>query len=452
MKPKSRNILLILGAIAFIFVGTIGYGLYSVYSFFSQFSTTREIPDEIKDAKTLVGSEFLTKTVFFHQSRDGLVKTIGDGTKVKDEKERQKMVQSEVAKGIYNFADLKLVDGEIVAVGEFGGYFFDLNGDLKRHMAFDPVVVKVKIGPYEQETYQNGLSNLQIVQLERNKLGFLSYGSTEGVRVFDENGNQIWSTGSEEADLSILFRNDKERESEYEKKTYVLRAAVGDLDNDGISEYIVARKKDGVRAYDQRGSEKWFQPADFPNEKLDIRDLDGDGKNELLEIGNSVLDGSGKFVRKLGGGESFLFVDGKDRGLSIESIQIDDGLISLSDENGVNLFSSKAPLSEIKKEARKVDVPGHPELSYVDDTERVVYPKAVLVQLQKGKPKYLAVVASFIGIPRANLYVFELNGNLVYHELLDEEAETIAGIPSAEEGKEQLLVGGKESIWRYAAN
>ena len=451
MKTKTRNILLVLGAVAFIFLGIIGYGAYSLYSFFSQFSMSREIPDEIKEPRVLVGSEVLSKTVFFELSKQGLIKTVSDGTKIKDEKERQKVVQSEIAKGIYNFEDLKVVGDEIVAVGEFGGYFFDLAGNLKKHITFDPVVEKVKIGPYEQDTYQSGLSNLQIVSLERNKLGFLSYGSMEGVRVFNTDGNQIWATGREKADIAILFKDDKERELEYEKKVYVLEAAVGDLDNDGISEFVVARKNDGIRAYDRTGSEKWFQPEEFPNDKLEIRDLDGDGKNELIESGKSIRDGNGKFIRKLDRGRSSLFVESKDHKFTIQSLEMYDGDLTLYDESGVKLLSVKAPLSEIKKEAKKVDVPGRPDLSYVDDSESVGSPKAVWVSLRKDKPKYLAVVASFIGIPRANLYVFDSNGNLFYHELLGEDAETIAVMQSID-GKEEILIGGKDSIWRYAAN
>jgi len=90
-------------------------------------------------------------------------------------------------------------------------------------------------------------------------------------------------------------------------------------------------------------------------------------------------------------------------------------------------------------------------MSFTDDSESVGSPRAVWVKLRKDKPKYLAVLASFIGIPRSNLYIFEPNGTLVYHELLGEDAETIAMMPSTD-GKEQLLVGGKESIWRYSGN
>ena len=35
--------------------------------------------------------------------------------------------------------------------------------------------------------------------------------------------------------------------------------------------------------------------------------------------------------------------------------------------------------------------------------------------------------------------------NLVYHELLNEDAETLAVLPSVD-GREQLLVGGKDSV------
>lgn len=68
--------------------------------------------------------------------------------------------------------------------------------------------------------------------------------------------------------------------------------------------------------------------------------------------------------------------------------------------------------------------------------------------MKRDKPEYLAIVAVFIGIPRANLYIYEPNGTLVYHELLPEKAETIAVLPG-ENGLEQLLVGGKDTIWKY---
>jgi hypothetical protein len=78
------------------------------------------------------------------------------------------------------------------------------------------------------------------------------------------------------------------------------------------------------------------------------------------------------------------------------------------------------------------------------------YPKAILVALRKGEPKYLAVVGSFIGIPRANLYVYDGKGGLVYHELLPEDVETIASMPAGD-GVEHILIGGKDTIWKYAA-
>lgn len=453
MKPKTRNILLIVGFFALIIIGILGYGIYSIYSLFSHFAVAREVPDEIKQARVLKGQELLGRTEFFKLSKDSILKTIGDSTKIEDEKERQKVIQSWASKGIYTFADLKIFGNEIIAVGEFGGFVFDPGGNLKRQILFEPVIEKIKIGPYEQDTYQSNLDNLKIVKLENGKLGFLAFGSTQGARVFDENGNQIWSVGRESVDFGILLKDEKEREADFDKRTYVLEATVGDLNNDGISEYIIARKKDGIRAFDHNGRELWFQPDDFPINKLEVFDLDADGKNELLEIGKYVRDGNGKILREMKGtkGDTFLFVEDKAPKLKVQFLDIRQGRLNYSEENGEKIFETDAPLSEIKKKPEKVEVPGFPEMSYTDDSETVAYPKAVWVGLWKDKPKHLVVVASFIVIPRANLYVYAADGTLIYHELLGEEAETITIAPN-NDGTEGFLVGGKDTIWRYLAN
>lgn len=450
MTKKARNILLVLGALMLVFVGMISYGAYTVYKYASYFSISREVPPELKEPRITLGSEIFSKELIFSHTSESFLKVIGDATKVRDEKDRQKVVQSQVARGIYNFSDIKTVGNEIVAVGEFGAYFLNFKGELTRAIAFEPYLEKTKIGPYEHKSYQSGLSNIRIVQLEKDKVGFLSYGSREGVRVFDRNGDQIWAMNAETIDASVLLKDKEEQEAEWEKMTYVLEAAVGDLDGDGISEYVVSSKKDGIRAYDRSGVEKWFVADDFPMDELSIRDIDGDGKGEVIAAGKNIRDGNGKIIRELDRNEPLIFVEDKDRKTTIQSIDISEGKLSLLNEDGSKPFSVEAPLSYIKKEAEKKDIPDFPEYSYVDDSESVQNEKAVWIQLYKDKPKYLAVVAPFILLERANLYIFESNGKLVYHELYDEDAETITVVPS-DGGKEQLIVGGKSSVWKYAA-
>jgi len=447
MTTKVRNFLIVGGVLATIVIGLIGVGLYKVYSFFSMIGLNREIPAELKDARVTKGGEFLTRSDFFKLDTPGLLKTIGDGSKIPDEKEREKVVKSQTARGIYNFSDLQVIGDSIIATGEFGGFVFDLNGNLKRQILFDPSTERIKIGPIEKEVYQTSLNNLTIVRLDRDHTGFLSFGSIEGARIFDDNGKEIWTVGKETADLGRALSDSDE---EYKKSKHVLEATVGDLDNDGIGEYVVATKNEGIRAYDRSGKEIWLQPDEFASRKLAVFDLDRDGKNELLEIGHAVRDGSGKIIREMKTlGDAWVLAEGK-KEYSIQFADIYHGKISLSAENGDKLFESDAPLSEIKKTPQQRTVPGT-DTSYTDDSDTVAYPKAAWVQLREGKPKYLAVIASFIGLPRSNFYVYDSAGVLVYHELLPEDAETIAVLPTGN-GTDNILIGGKDTIWKYAAN
>ncbi|PYS98162.1 MAG: hypothetical protein DMF63_17235 [Acidobacteria bacterium] len=447
MTKGTRNLLIIGGILISITIGLAGLGIYKVYSFFTTMGLNREVPAELKDARITTGAGFLTRTEFFKLDKPGLLKTIGESSKHADEKERQKVLSAQTARSIYNFSDLQLIGDSIIAVGEFGGFVFDLDGNLKSQILFDPSTEIVKVGPFEKATYQPSLDNLRIVRLDRDHFGFLSFGSTQGLRIFDDKGTEIWRVGKEILDVGELL-NDSDKN--YEKSRHVLEATVGDLDNDGISEYVVATKNEGIRAYDRSGKELWLQPDEFASHKLEVLDIDHDGKNELLEIGKAVRDGNGKIIRdsKIDGDAIVLADDGKES--KIQFADIFDGKLTLSSEDGEKLFASDAPLSEIKKEPKRVDVPGT-GVSYTDDADSVAYPKAALVQLHEGKPKYLAVIASFIGLPRANFYVYDADGVLVYHELLPEDAETIAVLPNSA-GKDTILIGGKDTIWKYAAN
>jgi hypothetical protein len=405
MKPRTRNILIIVGIVVLIVFGFVGYGIYSLYSFFSQVRefTNREIPAELKETGVLKGADFLTKSEFFKLKETGFTETIGKGAAAKDEKERQKIINSNTAKGIFGFDDIKICGEEIVAVGKFGAQVFDLNGNFKQEILFEPNQTKIKVGWYEQNHYKNDLDNLQIIDLENDgRCEFFSFGLTQGMVVYGNQGNIIWKYGENE--ITDLFEK-----RDIDKEIYVTEATVGDLDGDGAAEYIVARRNDGIRVFDRNGGEKWFQPEEFPTASMKVLDIDGDGKNELLEYGgkSKIRDASGNVIRELKGGSSnnaVLFVEDKDKRKTLIFCNIYQNKFTCEDENDQKIIESEAPLSDIpKKNPKKVEVPGYPEMSYMDDKESVSYPKAVLVSLRKDKPKYLAVVASFIGIPRAVL-------------------------------------------------
>ena len=336
MKRSTRNILIILACIVVVIGGFAVYGVYRLYSFYSLVSSMHETPSELKETRVFQGGDFFTKTELFKLDQSGMLETMGKSASIEDEAERWKFIHMQTAKGIYNFSDLKVIGHEIVAVGEFGGYILELNGTPKRQIAFDPVKEKIKIGPYEQDDYTAGLDNVRIVRLEKDKYGFLSFSSTAGVRVFDQDGHQIWSHGKEDLDLGVLMEDEKEIEQRYEKSSYVMEAAVGDLDNDGISEYVVARKKDGIRVFDREGKEKWFTPDESPSKRLEVVDTDGDGKNDLVVLGKDVRDGNGKSLRNLKSASDnfFLFVDPIKKRTVLQTCALYTGELRCIDEEG----------------------------------------------------------------------------------------------------------------------
>ncbi|HKP70508.1 MAG TPA: hypothetical protein VJV05_14570, partial [Pyrinomonadaceae bacterium] len=201
MKSSTKYIL---GGVGLIFVAIIcilAYGAYSIYTTLTNFGVAREVPDAIKEARVTVGGEFLHRSEMFKLEHPGWLSTILEGAKISDEKERERIMNSKTAASIFNFADIEVVGSEIVAAGEFGGYIFDLQGNLKKHVTFEPAKKSVKIGPIERDIWSSGLRNLTIARLDTERIGFFSADIGDGMRVFDSNGNEIWASGSDRLDL-----------------------------------------------------------------------------------------------------------------------------------------------------------------------------------------------------------------------------------------------------------
>jgi hypothetical protein len=474
MELKTKKIIGCGAILILITVGLVGFFVYRTYSFFNQLESYKvekaEIPNEIKEARILKGADFLKKTEMFKLTNESTFEILKRGATA-NEKEKERFIQSQTAKKYFGFADIKVFRDEIVAVGKFGGYVFDLQGNLKKEVLFEPTIQKISFFGFEKETFDLSLDNLEIISLDNKKYGFISDDLTTGVIVYDENGNQIWDFGKEEIDLGSIFDDENKRQESYEKSKYILSATVADLDNDGISEYLVSRKNEGIYAFNQNGSEKWFQPEeDDASGDFVVADFDNTGENEILELigmSTKLRDIKGKVTKELEmklGIDYLLWTETKDKTKIPQFLGIEDGKLRLNDFNQKTILESEAPLSEVKKVKSKTSPATTPKIidengdgivampmEYTSDTESVYKPKAVWVNLKKDKSKYLAVIAPFVIIPRANFYVYDEKGSLVYHELLSEDIETITVLP-AENGNDSILVGGKNTIWKFASN
>ncbi len=446
MKKRTRNILIAIGLVLLVGLGIVVYAAFSIYSFVTGVFNP-EIPDEIKQARVLKGEGFLIKSEFFKLESQSFLKTIGESSKAKDEKQRQRIVQSKTGVGLANFEDLKFLGGKIIAVGEFGSFVFDKSGKLEKKTSFEPIEEKIKIGWWEQSTYSAGLDNIRVVELEKGKYGFLSFGLREGVRVFNHNGDEIWAYGKGDLDLAVIWESQKETEKKFEKETWVLEATVGDLNNDGISEYVVASKNVGIQAFNRKGAKLWAVKDEYPSDELTIIDLDGDGNNELVEVNSKVRDGNGKLIRELKTSGSMVLLKGNSGETKLQSCGIYENELTCENEKGSKILSATAPLDQIKVKPKTTSLPDG--TSHTSDSISLYKPKMSWVRLKKDEPEYLAVVGAYTSIPRANFYVYNSDGKLVYHELLPEDAETIAVLPT-DNGTEEILIGGRVTIWKYS--
>ena len=86
------------------------------------------------------------------------------------------------------------------------------------------------------------------------------------------------------------------------------------------------------------------------------------------------------------------------------------------------------------------------------DTEDVYRAKCVWAQLKKDRPKYLAVIANFAAIDRSLFYLYDAQGRLIYQEILPEECDAVAVLPTENSsGLEEVLVSGEKTVWSYVA-
>lgn len=463
MKPTKLKVLIaLLLVFALGTIGVVSYFSWKTYSFLSSTREFKRIPAEFAEPRIVKSADFLAKEVFFSRDEGGIGSGILKSASAPDEKSQARVRHAEVAKSIYGFNDIQSFDGRMVAVGEFGGYVFGADGKLEREILFEPFERKVSVFGYEKVDYDVSADNIRLVKLDRDRFGFAAYDITAGFSVYDDKGDLVWRFGAVEHNLGDLFKSDEEQQKKFEAEVDVEMATVGDIDGDGVSEYFVGRQNDGIRAFRQDGTELWHSPDDRPNRRLVVTDYDDDGRAELIQLGTSakIRDAQGRVTKTLNIGSSdtgqYLRHDKR-----VYNCDFYEGKLKCIDQESKEILKYDAPLSEA--DGPEPDAGPSPRFTPVDLGNGVraepgpasqsprrlsAYgPHIAFVNLKKDQPAYFAALGRYL-FDRAVLFIYDSKGALVHHEILGEEAETIAVRP-ASNGTEELLVGGKQTIWRF---
>jgi len=247
----------------------------------------------------------------------------------------------------------------------------------------------------------------------------LGSGGLDGMALFDHQGNVLFSRG------------------EYggEEKSRIHEVGAGDADGDGVKEFIVSWGFDpwkGMELLDRYGNSKWRRQEEFMPGEMAVVDVNGDGKVELVEEDGGELkirDTQG-LVKDVVQMPVYLWhvslCPQPNNQEPPQNLAVREGNLWLMDLDGKNYKKYDAPLSHIKLEKpRVVEAPGLSDLMTFD-TEEVYRAKGVWVELEKDRPKYLAVIANFAAIDRSLFYLYDALGRLIYQELLPEYCDAIA--------------------------
>jgi hypothetical protein len=243
---------------------------------------------------------------------------------------------------------------------------------------------------------------------------YLGYMYPEGVHLYGPDGKEIWNFVSQNSNTGGI---DGVRS--------------GDIDGDGKPEFAVySRYREGIALLDSTGEIKWKYPV-YALEHLEIADVQGDGKADIIFDNSNnangvteftVLDSQGAVARQLKiktASSEFGLISwpGSDSKLNI--LLTEEGKIRIVDFNGATLM--------------QLDAPGCRTFGEL---------KALTVKLNKDEPAYLAVRKS-LHPDLSVLYVYAADGKLVYQKTEVNNgllAPALAAIPSID-GAERLLVG-----------
>lgn len=209
--------------------------------------------------------------------------------------------------------------------------------------------------------------------------------------------------------------------------------AGGDLDGDGRPEFVVGMSgENGLLLLDAAGKEKWKQP-ESQVWRVEILDLDGDGKTEIVHTNADgkvrIRDANGKLMREITY-NTYVIVFSLCRWPDANGGW---GLLNNNKQEGIQLMDfSGNVVSKFFPPVKGLRVFGTP------------------VRLSAaGKPHFALLVCD--GVPRhdTRLYLYDAKGEMVFERKFLTPQATLLSVPDDTLGTEKLLVGESEgAVWQ----
>jgi len=368
-------------------------------------------PAQLKEARIVVGKDFLAKSEF--------VKT----------------TYLENIKGVGSFSDVAVGEFDphpgldVVVAGRSGALVFDRYGVQQGRSIFQFQTSSVKVGPFNTPKVDMSLGDVKVIDLEADGVcEYLARGGLDGGAVFDHQGKLIWTYGKYT-----------------EEKTAIDDLTVGDLDGDGIAEFVVSWN--GIEVFDKFGKRRSQLPEKYSSSPIEVVDTNGDGKNEIVSIDQAlrIRDATGQVIKSvdlpvyLG---QFSLCKMPDRKAPV-ILGLKDSTLWLIDFEGKTVAQFNAPLSKFDDTVERINGEEFHGTS-------VYKSKGVWIKLARDRPEYLAVINEFVALDRSVFDIFTPAGELVYQEVLPEECMSIAVLPPADPASvPELLVAGERTVWRY---
>jgi len=265
-------------------------------------------------------------------------------------------------------------------------------------------------------TFESGFNRIEPVCLDKQwDFRFLAYRFGQGLRLFDGGGEELWSF-TELDGLGMGIHPDG--------------ATWGDVDRDGALEYaIYYRYREGIHLVDSAGQLRWKHPV-VALGHLEMADLDGDGKVEIIYDNANNANGMTEFVILDEAGQTVeqIRIETKSSEFALTNWQSHDSTphILLTEENVIRLVDFQG------ETVLRLDAPGCRSFGEVN---------AVVVQFEKETLSCLAVRKS-LHPDLMVLYVYDHTGQLMYQKnevIKGGRSPTLAVIPVGRGGEEKLL-------------